>query len=225
MTDTRWEDARRLEAWAGEVRVNLLRAAALVAFYGYHLLNVYLISKDESLRGAYHAKVTAVVLAWALAVGVLYVCLSRRWAPPALKYVAVAWDLVMVTALLLIDRKDGPHSPFVALYFLVIATAPLRMWLPLVYAATLGAMAAAALMMGVYVFGVVGSEAYYAAEPNVYRVPLENEVIFLLALGVAGLLAGQVVRQARRLVEGYPVTVAAEAEEARDAAGVAVPPS
>jgi hypothetical protein len=32
-------------------------------------------------------------------------------------------------------------------------------------------------------------------------------VIFLLGLAVAGLLAGQVVRQARRLVRGYPIVV------------------
>ena len=28
MSNLRWDDARRLEAWAGETRVNLIRAAA-----------------------------------------------------------------------------------------------------------------------------------------------------------------------------------------------------
>jgi len=37
------------------------------------------------------------------------------------------------------------------------------------------------------------------------------EVIFLLALATSGLLAGQMVRQARRLVDGYPVRVKEEA--------------
>src|SRR4051812_33964521 len=49
MNEDRWDDARRLEAWAGEVRVNLVRVAALVAFYGYHLLNVYALSDDPAL--------------------------------------------------------------------------------------------------------------------------------------------------------------------------------
>ena len=206
MTDLRWEDARRLEAWAGEVRVNLLRAASLIVFYGYHLLNVYVLSADATLKGEYHAKVTLIVLAWALAVGVLHVSLSRRWVPPLLKYVAVAWDLVMISALLLIDKQAGPHSPLIVLYFLVIASAPLRLSLPLVYAATLGTMAAATLMMGGYVFAVVGAVDYYDPEKG-YKVGRPAEVIFLLALGAAGLLAGQSVRQARRLVEGYPVAV------------------
>jgi hypothetical protein len=210
MSDTRWEDARRLEAWAGEVRVNLIRAAALVAFYGYHLLNVYVF--NPSLQGPYTAKVTCVVAAWSLAVFALYVCLSRRWAPPALKYVATFWDLLMITALLLTGPDAGPHSPLVVLYFPVVAAAALRLSLRLVYAATLGAMAAATLMMGCYVFAV--KPDYYADLDAVSKMR-PAEVVFLLALGATGLLAGQVVRQARRLVRGYPVKV----EEPTEAAG------
>src|SRR5205085_9256778 len=113
------------------------------------------------------------------------------------------------------DDKAGPHSPLVFLYFLVVAASPLRLSLRLVYAATLGAMAAATLMMGAYVFCLVGMEKYYTAGdpwavPRAtppWLVPRASEVIFLLSLGAAGLLAGQVVRQARRLVQGYPVTI------------------
>jgi hypothetical protein len=210
MNDSRWEDARRLEAWAGEVRVNMIRAAALVAFYGYHLLNVYCF--DRELQGVYSAKVTAVVAGWAVAVFALHVCLTRRWVPPALKYVAVAWDLLMVTALLLVDPKAGPHSPLVVLYVPIVASSSLRLSLRLVYAATLGAMAAATLMMGFYVYGIVGSADYYEASKGL-QVPRSSEVIFLLALGATGLVAGQAVRQARRLVGGYPVKVE-EPEEA-----------
>ena len=92
MNTDRWADARRVEAWAGEVRVNLLRTIALAVFYGQHLLNVYVWSDDPSLKGAFHAAVTAIVLAWTAGIFVLHVCLSRRWMPPALKYVATFWD-------------------------------------------------------------------------------------------------------------------------------------
>jgi hypothetical protein len=56
--------------------------------------------------------------------------------------------------------------------------------------------------------------------PDAERLSRPNQIIFELALGGAGLLAGQMVRQARRLVEGYPVTVvedepAGVAEESR----------
>jgi hypothetical protein len=211
MSDDRWADARRLEAWAGETRVNLIRAVALVAFYGHHLLNVY-VFKDQSAGGVFHVEVTAIVIAWAAATGVLYTCLARRWVPPALKFVATAWDLVLVTALVIVS-PDGPRSPLIFLYFVVVAAAPLRLSLPLVQFATLGAWAAAAVAVGYYVFFRVGTEAYYA-EGSTSRLARPAEVIFLMSLGAVGLLGGQVVRQARRLVQGYPVRVEGPREAA-----------
>lgn len=211
MSDERWADARRLEAWAGEVRVNLLRAAALIVFYGHHLLDVYVYGRDASPAAAvYHAEVTAIVLAWTGIVFVLYLCLSRRWVPPGLKYAASFWDVTMVSALL-IASPDGPRSPLLYLYFVVVAASSLRLSLPLIYATTFGVMAAATLVMGHYVFYRVGREAYYAAD-SPYRIARSSEIIFLLSVGAVGLFAGQIVRQARRLVRGYPVLV----QEARE---------
>jgi hypothetical protein len=197
--DNRWADAQRLEGWAGEVRVNLIRLAALVVFYGHHLLNVYFF-QDESARGAYHAAVTALVLAWSAEVVGLYFSLARRWVPPVLKYAATAWDTLMITALLVLGRDPG--SMLAVLYFLVIAAAVLRLSLPLVYAATLGTMAAYAFFLGYLKF--------WLDLPAPQRLAPPQQVIFLLALGAAGILAGQMVRQARRLVQGYPVSVADE---------------
>jgi hypothetical protein len=221
MADAKWEDARRLEAWAGEVRVNLIRAVALVLFYGNHLLNLYLYKDDPTLQGEagarLHANITTVVLAWAIGVVALHVFLTRRWMPPALMYVSTAWDLLLTTALIAMGA-DGPRSPLMLLYFVIVAAAPLRLSLPLVYTTTLGAMAAALIALGQYVFIRVPAElqkSYFDLPPgDAHRVPRVSELIFLLALGAVGLLAGQVVRQARRLVQGYPVRVAEEKEAA-----------
>jgi hypothetical protein len=205
-----WADACRIEAWAGEVRVNLIRLVAIIAFYGYHLINVYLVPGNEALRGVYHATITALILAWSGTVMILHFCLSRRWVPPALKYASTLWDIVLITGLVAFTR-DRPTSPFTALYFLVIASSALRVSLKLVYVATLGSIAAYLFLLGFYAFWVVGYDIYYANEST--RIPRAHEVIFVLALGTAGLFAGQVVRQARRLVEGYPVTVAGPQEK------------
>jgi hypothetical protein len=213
MSDERWADAQRLEAWAGEVRVNLIRAVALLVFYGHHLLVVYVYGGDRSEQAVlYHAEVTVIALAWAAALFLLHICLIQRWVPPGLKYAATFWDITMISALLMAS-PDGPRSPLLYLYFVVLATAPLRLSLHLVYAATLGVMAAALIVMGYYVFFRVGQEAYYAAD-SPYRIARSSEIIFLLAVGTAGLFAGQVVRQARRIVRGYPVLV----EEPRETA-------
>jgi hypothetical protein len=212
MNSVRWDDARRPEAWAGEVRVNLIRVAALVAFYGHHLLNAFVFSNDPELRGRYNAAVSSVVLAWGVAAFVIHVCLSRRWVPAAMKYAVTFWDLVMLTALL-VAGGEGPRTPLIFIYFVIVAAAPLRLSLTLVTATTFGAMVFAAIALGHYVFFKVGTAAYYA-EGSTYRIPRAHEVMFLLAIGAAGLLAGQSVRQARRLVAGYPVTVVEPAEAA-----------
>ena len=54
----------RSEAWAGEVRINLIRLAALVFFYARHLSSVYLFKDDPDMTAARHAAVTAIVLLW-----------------------------------------------------------------------------------------------------------------------------------------------------------------
>jgi len=203
----RWEDARRIESWAGETRVNLIRLAAIIAFYGNHLVQVYLLKDDQAVTGSFHAAVTTVIMAWALEVLALHICLSRRYVPDALKHVATTCDLVLVTALLVIAAT--PRSMLAVLYFLVIAAAPLRLSLRLVYVTTLGAMAAYILFLGYYKYFVAGLERY-AADPE--RLTRTNQAIFVLALGAAGLLAGQAVRQARRLVEGYFVAADETAE-------------
>ncbi len=194
--DRRWSDARRVEAWAGEARVNVIRLAALLAFYANHLVNVY-VWDDASAGGSFHSSVTALVLGWSLAVLGVYVCLSRRWLVPGLAYVTVAWDVVFTTLLLLIVRD--PRSMLVTLYFLAIASAVLRLSLSLVYVASLGSIAA-------YLF-FLGYIRFYLELPAEQRQARPQQVAVVLALGAAGILAGQAVRQVRRLVRGHPVVV------------------
>jgi hypothetical protein len=112
-------------------------------------------------------------------------------------------DLVGVT--LVGIAAGGPRSSLVALYFVVIASAPLRLSLGLVWAATVGAWGGYAALLMYYAWVVVGWERYYAT-PGL-RIARTEEAAWVLAMGVAGLMAGQVVRQARRLAAGYPVSV------------------
>ena len=108
-----------------------------------------------------------------------------------------AWDILLITTLLMVGG-DG-RSMLAVLYVLVIVAAPLRLSLPLVWTATLGAMAGYAFFLG-YV-------RWRMELPIEQRLSRPQQVVFLLALGAAGLLAGQFVRQCRRLVYGSPVPV------------------
>jgi hypothetical protein len=201
-----WINARRIEAWAGEVRVNVIRVIALVLLYGRHLIEYWTSPPDAPVRGAYHAQVTWACLSWAATAAALHVLLVRRRVPDWLKYFTVSFDAAMITLICCLAR-DG-RTPLVMLYFLLIATAPLRMSLRVVYAATVSAMGGYLIQVANYAWIVIGYQKYYAT-PEL-RIPRSHEVFVVLCLVVAGLLAGQSVRQARRLSDGYPVTVTAE---------------
>ena len=183
-----WVAAQRVEEWAGEIRVNLIRLIAISVFYGHHLINYYLLGLN--LPSHYHLSVSAIALAWVSGGMALHVGLSRRWNPPWLKYAAIAFDALMVTAVLVLS--DGPKSPLRLLLFLTIATAPLRLHLRVVWAATLSAILS-------YAF-TCGHAAWFM---EAWRVPRHQQIIVVLALACAGLLAGQAVRQGRRLARDY----------------------
>lgn len=183
-----WTAAQRMEGWAGELRVNLIRLAAIAAFYGHHLFNQAVLKQEFPPN--YTLGVTAVAVAWTFGALALHLALNGLWMPSALRYVAVGIDLLLVTALLLIS--DGPRSPLVLLYFLVIATAPLRLDLRLVWIATLLALLS---------YGIVCGHATWK-KPE-WRVPRRQQVMMALGIGAAGLLAGQSVRQSRRFAQDY----------------------
>jgi hypothetical protein len=206
LEDATWPDARRPEAWAGELRVNLIRLVAIVLFYGRHLVDFYLASPGSPVRGAYHARVTIVVVAWAAAAILLHVTLSRRRVAESLPYFTVLLDLLMVTVLVALAGR--PRGPLVLLYFPIIVSAPLRLSLPVVYTATAGAIAGYLFSLGYYAWHVVGFDVYYAT-PEL-RVPRGDEAMVVLSLLVTGLFAGQAVRQVVRIVAGPRVTVAAD---------------
>jgi hypothetical protein len=203
MNDNNWPVAQRLESLAGEARVNLFRLLFLVAFYAHHLVEVYLTRDPSAEARQYNANVTVLVLAWGLGILVIHLCLTYRWLPPALKYVSTTWDLLLITALLMLGKNALSMLP--ALYFLVVAAAALRLSLPLVWYAGLASMAA--------YLAYLGFLRYLLKLPDDQRLPRHQQIIFLLALGALALLAGQFVRQCRRVVRGYPVTAVEEPNE------------
>jgi TRAP-type C4-dicarboxylate transport system permease small subunit len=102
------------------------------------------------------------------------------------------------------------RTPLVLLYFGLIASAPLRLSLRLVYTATAAAMLGYLFLLGYYAWHLVGFHKYYAT-PEL-RIPRSEEAIYLLAMLVCGLFAGQVVRQVRRMIVS-PVRVESDAPE------------
>lgn len=195
--DDPWGDARRLEGLAGETRVNLIRLIALLIFYAHHLLNTFVLAHDGALPGHYHTAATAVAIAWCVVVLLVHLCVSRGWMLAWLMYVVTAADIILITTLL--GQAGDPKSTRAVLFFLIVAAAGLRLSLPLIYAATLGCMLA-------YGGFAVYCRFWLELSAQQQSAPASH-IVFLLALGTSGLLAGQWVRQGRRLQQGQTVTV------------------
>jgi hypothetical protein len=211
-TDT-WSLCTRIESWAGEIRVNLIRIIAIVVFYARHLIELMLSPKDAPIRGLYHLRVTALIVAWAGVAGVVHILLSRRFYPPAMKFCTSLLDVLMITVLCAI--AGGPNTPLVLLFFAAIAAAPLRLSLQLIYVTTAAAILGYLSLLAYYAWYLVGFTKYYAT-PEL-RIPRSQEIITVLALLVAGLFAGQVVRQLRRMIEHYPMLSGASDQNERQA--------
>jgi hypothetical protein len=205
MATARWESEPAGRSWyitcrwqefQAEGRANLLRIAAVGAFYlvelaHYHGIDFGLVQlHQEAQLARFHQAITALVVAWtALSMGVL-LCLQRRVFPAVLKYISTGGDLLLLTCVLL--AASGPASPMVAGYFVILAVAALRFSLPLVRCATAGAVAGYLI--------VLGHARWYAPDT---QVPRSSQMLTLVALVLAGVVLGQVVRQAHCVAEEY----------------------
>lgn len=188
-----WIGSRRIEAWAGESRLNMVRGAALVLFYLNHLVHLYYY-QDRAAGGRYHELITAMVLC---GVGVCLLVtrlLQHGFYPGWFPYVTAGWDVLLVTTAA--SLRDGPRSALVQMYFMVIAGSALRLCRSVVIA-TLAMVAVGYFFLLSYA---------KLLRPDL-AVPHPAIYITYLCFLFAAVLAGQSVRQARRLVSGHPVPV------------------
>ena len=195
-----WFVVGRWQEFAGEARANLLRIIAVGAFYTVELVNYHVIGKGGDEYLAFHRSATAVAVAWTLvALGVL-LCLRRQTFPPALKFVSTVLDIALLTALAMsvTGPTGGPASPLAFIYFLIIAMAALRFSLPLVWVATLGSMAGYMTLVA-----VADMRAHGQWFDENHAVPVVEQLMMLLALGLTGIIVGQVIRRVRAVAEEF----------------------
>jgi hypothetical protein len=205
VNDRSWYIVGRWREYQGEGRANLLRIVGIAAFYSVELANYtgphlgfFEMPKVESVDRSFHLAVTALAVAWTMTALAVQICLGRQFFPAALKFFSTGADIVLLTCVLCVS--NGPRSPLVVGYFLIVAISALRFSLPLVRFATLGSM------LGYLV--VLGYAKWFAV--NDLRVPRYHEVMFLLALGMTGITIGQVIRAVRSMAVEYEARRAAE---------------
>ncbi|QEH39113.1 hypothetical protein OJF2_77250 [Aquisphaera giovannonii] len=192
--DRAWFLSSRVQDYRGEARVNLLRLVAIAAFYlielaSHHGVSLGPLAIPAAGDRAFHAAATALAAGWVSLAAAVQLGLGRGILPAALKYVTTGLDVVLLTALLMI--ADGPRSPLVAGYFLILAASAMRFRLSLVWFATAGVMAGYAWLQG---------WALWLEPHRDVRVPRYHQLIVLTALGLCGIIQGQVIRRVRAMV-------------------------
>lgn len=193
-----WFIASRWQEYEGESRANLLRIAAVGAFYIVELLRYYWFEKTGA---DFHRQATMIAVAWTMVALAVMLCLRLRVFPASLKYVSTACDVVLVMALAALG--DGPNSPIILVYFLIIAMAALRFSLGLVWFATIAGM------LGYWFLVGLKDPKWFDAD---HIVAPTTQAITLLSLGLTGIIVGQVVRRVKWIASDYAQRLA-EAEK------------
>ena len=121
---------QRREDFRGEARANVLRVVSIGVFYLIELVNRYGVNlgvieippvRDET----FHRSITALASAWVLMALAIHLLLIARRFPPWLKYLTTALDGILLTMVLLV--AEGPRSPLVMGYALIIAMSAFRL--------------------------------------------------------------------------------------------------
>lgn len=203
--DRSWYIVGRWREYDGESVANLLRIIAVALFYAVELCNYhglrlgfFEMPKVESVDRQFHQAITAVAVAWILVALAVHLCLLRRIFPATLKFLSTSADVALLTCVLAVS--NGPRSPLVVGYFLILTLAALRFSLSLVWCATLGCIAG-------YLTLLAFAKWYGAPE---LRVPRYHQAILLIGLGLNGVMLGQVIRRVRGMAVEYAERRSAE---------------
>ncbi len=196
--DRQWYIVGRWQEYEGEARANLLRIVAIGAFYIVQLINFHLIYAGDPQQLPFHQKATGIAVAWTMVALAVMLCLRRQMFPAVLKYCSTACDLLLLTSLAALANRA--LSPLVLAYFVIIAMSALRFSLGLVWFSTLGSL------LGYYALVGMTDKTWFDAD---HVVPIHQQLVTLLSLGLTGIVLGQVVRRVKAMAAEYAERVTA----------------
>ena len=163
---------QRRETWAGDVKANFIRMVALVIFTINEIFNYYLL---HAVDKRFHIGSLIIISLWVIASINFHILLRRHWLPRATPYLMPSVDIFLVTWLILLG--DGPKSPLVGIYFLIIALAALRLY----PAAVLYTSCASAI-------GYLATWIFVKHQKPIFAVPHFHVVITILCLLFMGII-------------------------------------
>jgi hypothetical protein len=212
--DRSWFIAQRWQAYEAESRANLLRIIAIGAFYLVHLWSYFgsqghlpsygflQIAESGAISKQFHVLVTLVAVAWAmLALGIL-LALQQRMFPRWLPYFSTACDVAMLTGIICLGGMA--RSPLIVGYFLVLTLVTLRLSLPLIWFATATCELGYLCVLGCAKWPErLGFTSLLGETGADLRVPRYHQISVIVAIAVAGVILGEIIRRVRYLAEDF----------------------
>jgi hypothetical protein len=193
-----WRIVALWQRYDGEIRAAVLRIVAVAAMYACQLLVMQLSTPDEALK-EFHRKATYACGAWVLATLAGVVAIQAKVFFRLTPYVTTLADLFLLTLVAAAGSKT--QSPVVVGYFLIVLIAAQRFDLALIWTATLGSMACYMALVG------IADDKWF--DP-VHRTPIIQQLVMISAIGLSGVMTGQLVRRARPLALEYHRRVTAQ---------------
>jgi len=190
--ERQWYIVGRWQEYEGEGQANLLRVIAIGVFYLIQLGHFHVLSAPSERDVTFHEAATALAATGSLASLAILLCLRRRIFPAGLKFISTGCDILLVTALAALG--NGPQSPLVLVYFLIIVLAGLRFNLRLIWCTAGGCMLGYVFLLG------MRDSTWFDSD---HFVPPVEQIMTLTSLALTGVFVGQVVRRTRTLAEGY----------------------
>lgn len=191
-----------------EPRINVIRIIAVALFFAIHATAYYAQTPGDTGDGeravaetaaghityAMHVSVMLIVMAWTMQAMAVYNLAQVNWARPWMAPLNIVLDVTWLTCLLCLSR--GPGSSLVAAYFLIIATSTWRLQVRWVRLATIAGVIGYLVVLGAakWPIGIL-------RDVPMLHVPRYHQALMLVALAMAGVIAGQTVRQAYGLLD------------------------
>jgi len=113
---------QRRQTWAGDRTANRIRLVVLAIFAINECINYFALHVVDQ---RFHHGSLLIVAMWFLCAGIFAWMLRRHYLPRSSPYIMVSVDLLWITWLLFL--ADGPKSPLVGIYFLIIALTGMRL--------------------------------------------------------------------------------------------------
>jgi hypothetical protein len=197
--DQAWYVATRWQQLDGEYRANYLRILSVVGFYLVHLIQHYRPWgwMDDGLPASrnFHLAVTVIAAVWLLMAFAIELSLRQHLFPKGMMYLTTGMDFILLTAAVCLG--NGQASPLVLGYLLIIVMSGTRFSLPLVQCATCSALFAYLFLM------TVGKWPALMGGRQIETIPRYAQLMTLLAIGIAGIIVGQLIRRFRVMADYY----------------------